>query len=177
MLQKRRSILWIAKESMNTTWKEDSNHLGDVLKVVKGKDQLRDPEGCLIILAGNAMSLVSDIIAVSSDEQMSRTATGCPVYKRYNVVYCFWIYQDVLTRRIQPTCTCGQEFITVINNNNKEEWKKWHFCYSTLFRLTVFPVAFGHLYESYWSQSQWKSKPGCINKLWACLWWSYTAFA
>ena len=26
--------------------------------------------------------------------------------------------------------------------------QKWHFCYRTLFCLTVFPVAFGYLYES-----------------------------
>ena len=33
----------------------------------------------------------------------------------------------------------------------KKEDEKWHFCNRTLLRLTVFRVAFGHLYGSCWS--------------------------
>ena len=59
----------------------------------------------------------------------------------------------------------------------KKERGKWHFCYCTLLRLAVFRVAFGHLYESCWSQKRSKRKPGRLSKLLACLWGSYTAFA
>ena len=52
----------------------------------------------------------------------------------------------------------------------KEEYEKWHFHDRTLLRLAVFRVAFGHLYESCWSQSHSKRKPGRLNKLLACLW-------
>ena len=58
-----------------------------------------------------------------------------------------------------------------------EEYEKWHFCYRTLLRLAVFRVAFGQLYESCWSQRHSKRNPGRLNKLLACLWWSYTAYA
>ena len=59
----------------------------------------------------------------------------------------------------------------------KKEYEKWYFCYRTLLRLAVFRVAFGHLYESCWSQRHSKRMSGLLNKLLACLWWSYTAFA
>ena len=59
----------------------------------------------------------------------------------------------------------------------KKNMKNGTFATCTLLRLAVFCVAFGHLYESCWSQSHSKRKPGCLNKLLVHLWWSYTAFA
>ena len=50
----------------------------------------------------------------------------------------------------------------------KKEYEKWYFCYRTLLRLAVFHVAFGHLYESCWSQRHSKRMSGLLNKLLAC---------
>ena len=58
----------------------------------------------------------------------------------------------------------------VVLTRKKEEYEKWHFHDRTLLRLAVFRVAFGHLYESCRSQRHSKRKPGCLNKLLACLW-------
>ena len=52
----------------------------------------------------------------------------------------------------------------------KDEYEKRHFYYRTLLRLAVFCVAFGQLYECYWSQRHWKRKPGSLNELLAYLW-------
>ena len=42
---------------------------------------------------------------------------------------------------------------------NKEEYEKWHFRYAHFCVFAVFRVAFGHLYESCWSQKQ-RGSPG-----------------
>ena len=59
----------------------------------------------------------------------------------------------------------------------EERNKKWHFCYRTLLRWAVFRMTFGQLHQSCWSRRHSKRKPGRLNKLLACLWWSYMAFA
>ena len=61
--------------------------------------------------------------------------------------------------------------------NEEASYEKWHFHDRTLLHLAVFRVIFGHLYQPCWSQRHSKgAEPECLNKLLACLWWSYTAF-
>ena len=92
-----------------------------------------------------------------------------------------WVFVDLLPEVggsfIQKPWWVLQLIFSYSCWTKKKEDEKWHFRYHTLLRSAVLRVAFGHLYESYWSQRDSNRKAWCLNKLLAYLWRSYTAFA